>query len=138
MRRYETVFVINADLSDEEIQNIIDNYIGIIQEKKGVPINVERWGRKKLAYEIRKHLRGYYVLLDYAGQPIVPKELERNFKIDERILRFITVRTEDRFDSNSIQKDLSSNISEKTEPIGVKEEATIARVQQKTSPPLEG
>lgn len=134
MRRYETVFVINAELSDEEIQSIIENYVKIIQEKNGIPINTERWGRKKLAYEIKKHQRGYYVILDYAAKPIVPKELERNFKIDERILRYITVKTEDHFNISSIQKDMAGDTEEKTGALGAQGETANIGKTQETAP----
>lgn len=91
MRRYETVFIIHPDLNDEEATGLTDRYCGIITAYKGVLVKVDRWGKRKLAYLIRKQAKGTYVLLDYAGSSAVVSELERNFKIDDHVLKYMTI-----------------------------------------------
>jgi len=91
LRRYETVFIIHPDLNDEEATGLTDRYCGIIAAYKGVLVKVDRWGKRKLAYLIRKQAKGTYVLLDYAGSSAVVSELERNFKIDDHVLKYMTI-----------------------------------------------
>ena len=91
MKRYETVFIVQADLSEEESSSLIERYASIVTGLKGLVAKVEKWGKKRLAYEIKKQTRGFYVLLDYAGKSAIVNELERNFKIDDKILKFMTV-----------------------------------------------
>ncbi len=91
MKRYETVFIVQADLPEEESNSLIERYASIATGLKGLVAKVEKWGKKRLAYEIKKQMRGFYVLLDYAGNSAIVNELERNFKIDDKILKFMTV-----------------------------------------------
>lgn len=91
MRRYETVFIIHPDLNDEEVTALTDRYCEIIAAYKGVLVKVDRWGKRKLAYLIRKQAKGTYVLLDFAGSSAVVSEMERNFKIDDHVLKYMTI-----------------------------------------------
>jgi small subunit ribosomal protein S6 len=91
MRRYETVWVVNGDLPDEDAQATIDKFTKIIAAQGGALVKVEDWGRRKLAYKIKAHTRGYYILADFAGEPAVVKELERNYRIDDRVIRYLTI-----------------------------------------------
>ena len=75
MRRYESVWVVNGDLPDEEIKGTIDKFSRIISTQGGALVRLEEWGRKKLAYRIQGVTRGYYVMVDYAGTPATVKEL---------------------------------------------------------------
>jgi len=108
MRRYESVFVINPDLMDTEIQATIDKFMGIISSQDATLFNREDWGRRKLAYKIQKFTRGYYVLTDFAGEPAAVAELERNYKLDDRIIRFLTIKTSDRVDVDAVKAELAA------------------------------
>lgn len=105
MKRYETIFIIQADLPDEDINTTIDRYQGIIASLKGTMINVERWGKRKMAYPIEKKTRGFYTLLDYAGQGKVVSELERNFKIDDKVLKYMTIMKSYKVNWEQIEKE---------------------------------
>lgn len=98
MRRYEVIFIVNPDLSSEEMDSVLEKYKGIITSQKGSIIKLDTWGIMNMAYRIRKHTKGYYVLMDFVGGAAVGKELERNFKIDDRILRYLTVKIADKFE----------------------------------------
>ena len=63
MRKYETIFIINPDLSEEDIKGLIEKVSGIIQSLQGEVSKIEEWGKKKLAYEVKKMSKGYFVLL---------------------------------------------------------------------------
>jgi len=104
LRRYETIFIIPADLTEDEINALIERYQSIITKNKGMVIKVEKWGKRKMAYEIKKQIRGFYVLMDLVSDNAVITELERNFKIDEKILKFMTIKKEDAVDLKEIEK----------------------------------
>ncbi|HOO40424.1 MAG TPA: 30S ribosomal protein S6 [Syntrophales bacterium] len=93
MRRYDVVFIALSNLPDTEVSEIIERYQNMVTERKGLIIKVEKWGKRKLAYEIRKQNMGFYVLFDFAGDSHIIDELERNLKIDDKILKFLTVKT---------------------------------------------
>jgi len=98
MRKYETFFIVDPDLPDET-NSALDNKVqSIIASNGGEVLTFVPWGKRKLAYAIRKRTRGLYVLMEYAGGSQLVAELERNLRIDDRILKFITVMLEERFD----------------------------------------
>jgi small subunit ribosomal protein S6 len=114
LRRYETVIIAPADLPDDEIIGLTDRYKGIITNHKGLVMKIEKWGKRKLAYEIKKHNRGFYVLIDFAGQSAVVAELERNLKIDDKILKFMTVKKDDQVVLEDLQKELAAALPAST------------------------
>ena len=107
MRRYETILIAHVDLSEDELSSLITRYGGIVTGQKGILIKVERWGKRRLAYLIRKQARGFYILIDYAGISAVVNELERNLKIDDKILKFMTVLKAETVDIEALEKELA-------------------------------
>ena len=94
MKRYEVIAIVKTELSEEDINAIIERSSNIITERKGVIAKAEKWGKRRLAYEINKQKDGFYFLIDFAGDGPIVAEIERNFKIDDRILKFMTVKKE--------------------------------------------
>ena len=86
MRRYETVVIAQANLPEDDLTGLIDRYASIITDRKGAVVKVDRWGVRKLAYDIRKQSRGAYVLYDFAATSDVVAELERILKIDDHVV----------------------------------------------------
>ncbi len=107
MRRYETVWVVNGDLPDEEVKSTIDKFTTIITNQGGTLINLEEWGRRKLAYKIAGTLRGFYLIADFVGQPDTVKELERNYRIDDRVIRYLTFKKADKVDMEAVQAEIA-------------------------------
>jgi small subunit ribosomal protein S6 len=107
MRRYESVWVVNGDLPDEEVQSAIDKFSRIISSQATL-VGLEEWGRRKLAYKIQGTTRGYYVLADFAGSAEAVKELERNYRIDDRIIRYLTVKKTDKVDPEALQAEIAA------------------------------
>ncbi|MCR4962682.1 MAG: 30S ribosomal protein S6 [Firmicutes bacterium] len=95
MRKYEVMYIIKPSFEDEKYAAIIDKYNALIQSNGGEVLKVEPWGKRRLAYEIDKLREGYYVLLQMMASPELPKELERNFKIADEIMRFLITRVEE-------------------------------------------
>lgn len=102
MRRYETIFILRPSLNEEQINTIVENSGSIITGDNGKIIELSRWGMKKLAYPIKKELQGFYVFCDYSGTPEAVAEMERKFRIDDAILRYMTVKTADSITDDEI------------------------------------
>ncbi len=94
MRSYETAFLLSPKLSEEETANFIVQMADVISQKKGRMIKEDRWGKRKLAYPIKRFDEAFYVIFLYEAEPDVPFELERRFKQTEAVLRFLTVKKE--------------------------------------------
>lgn len=96
MRRnhYETAVIINAALDDEQIEAVVAKITGLITDGGGEISETEKWGRKRLAYTINKNRIGYYVIYRYEAPVDLIAELERLMKIDESVVRFLTIRLE--------------------------------------------
>ena len=92
MNNYETVLILNPVLSDEQVKESIDKYKGLLSSSNAELISDELWGLKKMKYPIQNKKTGFYLLLEYKSQPQSISALEVEFKRDERIMRFLTVR----------------------------------------------
>jgi len=95
MRKYETLFVVRPDVEEEKRVGLIEKFKSII-EKDGEVEGVNEWGMKKLAYEINKLKEGYYVLINFKANADLPKELERNFRISDDVIRYLVVNLEEK------------------------------------------
>ncbi|RPI76073.1 MAG: 30S ribosomal protein S6 [Desulfobacteraceae bacterium] len=120
MRHYETIFIIKPNLSDDEYKAIVQKYNGILEKNKGVIIKTDLWGIQRLAYQIRKEEKGFYVLQDYCGLSGLTAELEREFKLDDRILNFQTIKIADKADPAELLRKIQEKTA-KTEPAATDE-----------------
>ncbi|MBI3543420.1 MAG: 30S ribosomal protein S6 [Deltaproteobacteria bacterium] len=108
---YETTYILRADVSDEVQKTFLEKLKGIITTAGGQVIAVEDWGRRRLAYPIQKENRGYYTYLLYTGNNALVAELERNLRINEQALRFLSVKLEDDFDPATFKRRPSPNLA---------------------------
>ena len=92
MNQYETVFILTPVLSDVQVKEAVEKFKGILTAEGAEIINEENWGMKKLAYQIEKKSTGFYQLLEFKAEPSVIDKLELNFRRDERVIRYITVK----------------------------------------------
>ncbi len=92
---YETLFVINPDLTEEATKALIEKFTKLIAEN-GEIVDVNEWGKRKLAYAINDYTEGYYVLVNFKSEGTLPVELERIYGITEGILRSIVIRHEEK------------------------------------------
>jgi len=107
MRRYETIFIIDNDLSEEGRSPILEKLENLIQQYNGLQVMVDEWGTKRLAYEIKKKARGYYVCLDYCGSGPLVNEIERFFRIDDRVLKYMTVVLDKDVDIENVKEEIA-------------------------------
>ena len=98
MRRYETIYIANPNLDDEALQEVVAKFSDLIKKQKGSIIEIDEWGKRKMAYEVKRFDKGHYVLLDFCGLPEMVTELERNLKLDDRILKYSTVKIDEDVD----------------------------------------
>ncbi|MEN6374320.1 MAG: 30S ribosomal protein S6 [Smithella sp.] len=115
MKRYEIVAIVKADLADDDLAAIIERSQAIITDRKGVIAKVEKWGKRRLAYEIKKQKDGFYFLIDFAGDGPIVAEIERNFKIDDRILKFMTVKKEGAVTAEGMENETAAAESKRTQ-----------------------
>lgn len=94
MNKYETVFLISNQITEEQRKSIITKIAELIS-KNGTITNKEELGEKKLAYEIRKHTQAFYYIINFESEAAFVYELERNYRIIDEILKFIVVRQDD-------------------------------------------
>ncbi len=151
MRRnhYETAVIINAALDDEQIEAVVAKITGIITDGGGEISETEKWGRKRLAYTINKNRIGYYVIYRFEAPVDLIAELERLMKIDESVVRFLTIRLEKealeyfatrKFEAETLEAE-SEVAEEEVEEIAVAEEkaevpAEISAVEVPASEPV--
>jgi small subunit ribosomal protein S6 len=98
MRRYETIYIMRPNIGEDGITAIADRTNGVIENFGGHIVRQDRWGLKKLAYLIKKESKGFYVYIEYAGAPEAVDEIERLFRIDDKVLKYITVKLDDVYD----------------------------------------
>ena len=91
MNNYETVFILNPVLSDEQMKDTVKKFVKVISDNKAEIINEEQWGLRKLAYPIQHKSTGFYNLVEFKAEPQVVDKLETEFRRDETIMRFLTV-----------------------------------------------
>jgi small subunit ribosomal protein S6 len=100
---YETTFITRSELSDDGLKAIQDKIKGIIGNYGGEIILTEDWGKRRLAYPIQKEARGHYTYLVYTGRNDLVHEIERNLRIQDHILRFLSVNLETEFDADKFK-----------------------------------
>ncbi len=94
MRIYETGFILAPNLAEDETEQIILRMADIIARKEGRLIKQDRWGKRKLAYPIKRFSEGFYIFFQYEGKADIPLELERRFKQSDAVLRYMTLKKE--------------------------------------------
>ena len=92
MTEYETTVIIRPDIGGDAVEGTLDRVRDVIKNRGGKLLAINHWGKRKLAYEIAKHARGVFVHTHFLGGNTLVQELERNMRINENVLRFITIR----------------------------------------------
>jgi small subunit ribosomal protein S6 len=112
-RTYESVIIVNAALEDEQIDSTIAHLQEAITSHGGEIVEIDKWGRKRLAYPIQKAKSGYYVVLRFNAPTELISTVERNYRLDENIIRYLTIVL-DKFALEAIakQKESSNSVAE--------------------------
>jgi small subunit ribosomal protein S6 len=130
MRRYETIIIADPDLSAEQRDPLLQRVSDVVKEGNGYLALTDEWGARKLAYEIKKKNRGYYIRFDFCGTGAVVNEMERFFRIDDRVLKYMTVLLDKAADIEKIKEEIATaqSIAEKA-----KEQAEAAAAAETPS-----
>jgi len=122
VKRYETIFITHPELSEEDHAELEKKLRSTVATWKGDIIKLEDWGTKKLGYEIHKNSRGRYFLLEYLAVADLVRELERNLRLNDRILKFQTVKVDERISSDA--------------PKAIKEAGSAEKISKISEPPF--
>ncbi len=96
MNYYESIFILDPELTTEAAEKVKEIMSGIILTQDGNIHVVDDWGVKKLAYDVKKHQKGHYVLMQFSGSAAILKELERNYRVNDGVIKFMTLRIEEK------------------------------------------
>jgi small subunit ribosomal protein S6 len=121
LNHYETAFILTPVLSEAQMKEAVEKFKNLLTTNGAEIVNEELWGLKKLAYPIEKKSTGFYVVLQFTGEPTLVETLELQFRRDERIMRFLTFRL-DKYAVEYAARRIKKNV----EP-AVKETATITQ-----------
>ncbi len=94
MKDYETIFILAPNMSEEEVEKVSQRMQEVVAGSGGEIMKVEKWGKKKLAYPVKKHKKGEYVFFQYQGGSAAVSELERNFKMTDSVIKFMTIKVD--------------------------------------------
>ena len=95
MNKYEVLYVIYAGMEDQARSELIAQFGELMTNNGATVEKVDEWGKRRLAYPINFKNEGYYVLVNFTAAPEFPRELERNFEINENIMRYLVTRVEE-------------------------------------------
>lgn len=101
---YESIFIARSSLSEEDVAGLTEKVKAIIEKNGGQVIKAENWGKKKLAYEVKKEKKGIYVMFHIKGPGALVSELERNLNIQDGIIKFMTVKLDMKAEESKIQR----------------------------------
>jgi len=96
MRIYEELFIVRPDATDEEIDPLVEQLTNLIASQGGNVSKSDKWGVRKLAYRVQKRNEGYYILLQFTAKPETVKEVERRLRVADLVMKFITVRIDEK------------------------------------------
>ncbi len=126
MRRYETFVICDPDLSAEQRSPVLDRINEQIGQFSGFMVELDEWGSRKLAYPIKKKPRGFYVRLDYCGPSDLVNEMERFFRIDDRVMKYMTVVVDKEPDTDAIKEQMAAAEQQRKEAAKAAAEAAAA------------
>jgi small subunit ribosomal protein S6 len=104
LRHYETFYLLHSDLNDEERNAISEKLQKIIVDKQGQIVRVDPWSLRRLAYKVQKQTHGYYVLMEYGASADVIFDVNRELRLNDSVLRFMTSKLNEKFDYEAIMK----------------------------------
>lgn len=101
---YETIFITRPEMTDDALKTLQERLTNVVSQYKGEMALTEDWGRRKLAYPIQKETRGQYTYFVYTGTGDIVHEIERNLRLNDQVLRFLTVNLEQEFEVETFRK----------------------------------
>lgn len=126
---YELIYIIDTVVAEEERKAIIERFNELIKQNNGEVTKVDEWGKRRLAYAINDKMEGYYVLVNFSADSLLPKELERNLEINEQVMRYLITRVEEKQSRVKPRSQQARSFQHKAEEEKV-EEPVVAEEQE--------
>ena len=136
MREYETIYILRPDSTTDVIAQVNQKIRGIIEAGGGTLLKVDNWGKRKLAYEVKKQLKGIYLFFSYLGTAGLVEEVERNLRLTDSVIRYYSVKIGENVDPASKATEVTEESFAKASTPGPDEEA-IATGQAEVRSPFE-
>jgi small subunit ribosomal protein S6 len=127
LRTYETIYILRPDTQNEKVAEVNQRVKGIIESMGGVVLAVDNWGKRKLAYEIKKELKGIYLFWEYLATPGVVFEFERNMRMLDPVIRYMTIATERDVDPKAKESQVTDETYAKAATTAADEEELMMR-----------
>ena len=127
LREYETIYILRPDTQNDKVAEVNTRVRGIIESMGGVVLNVDNWGKRKLAYEIKKELKGIYLFWNYLAAPTVVAEFERNMRMLDSVIRYMTIVAARDVDPTSKSSEVTEETYTKAATTAADEEELMMR-----------
>ena len=127
LREYETIYILRPDTQNEKVAEVNQRVRTIIETMGGVVLNVDNWGKRKLAYEIKKELKGIYLFWQYLGSAKVVTEFERNMRMLDHVVRYMTVMVARDIEPSSKPSQVTDETYQKAASTAADEEELMLR-----------
>jgi small subunit ribosomal protein S6 len=135
VRRYETIFILRSDLGETQVKDSIKRFEGLVATGGGEMLETDEWGFRELAYRIQNERRGYYVRLDYAATGLVMNEVERNLKLSDSVLRYLSVLLDPEVDTAKVRAEIDARLHRAAEAKAAAEARIAAAAAAAEHPP---
>jgi len=135
VRRYETIFILRSDLGEAQVKDSIKRFEGLVATGGGEMLETDEWGFRELAYRIHNERRGYYVRLDYAATGPVMNEVERNLKLSDSVLRYLSVLLDAEVDTAKVRAEIEARLHRAAEAKAAAEARMAAAAAAAEHPP---
>lgn len=95
MPQYESIFIVRPSLSDEETDKVVEKVKGVLERTGASVVRQENWGKKRLAYEVRRERKGTYIYLNFTSPGGTVAELERSYRIEDAVIKYMTIKLDE-------------------------------------------
>jgi len=140
MKHYETLYIISPELGDEDYKAVVAKHKDLIEKEKGVIIKLDEWGKRRLAYELKKFDQGFYVLMEYCGGAGITAEVARALKLDDKVLKYQTIKLGDNVKPEDLivePKEIEGDTAEETAEEAAEEVVEEAATTEEQAPEKE-
>ena len=124
-REYETIYILRPDTANDGVSTVNTRVRGILEQMGGKLLKLDNWGKRKLAYEVKKQLKGIYLYWHYLATPGVVAEVERNLRMLDAVIRYYTIKVDEDVDPNAKPSELTDESFAKASETAADEEAIM-------------
>ena len=120
MRSYQSVLILKSDLDEAQVDQVLGKITEFLSKNNGSIVKVEKWGKKRLAYRVKKSRFGYYLNIYHTCESLKVSALEADYKLYDLILKFLVIRLDDKELEAAVQREYENGVEEKKAPAKLK------------------